>query len=130
MKFNEENNELERLHLLIKRRGTGSLEDLARKFKVCVGTVKNRIKILKDAGAPIEYCRESQTYFYTRQVDITFFQVKAVDNSKNIRGGENNYNFFSSSQNFCLDPYDLCNRLTNSEGQNDARGFGFSGFGG
>ena len=128
MKFNQENDELERLHLLIKRKGTGTLEQLADKFGVCVNTIKNRIKILKEKGAPIEYCRNSQTYHYTREVEITFFTVKTVDNSKNIRGGENSYNFFSPSQNFWLDPFDLCNRLTNNEGQSGARSFGFSTF--
>ena len=102
MKFNQENDELERLHLLIKRKGTGTLEQLADKFGVCVNTIKNRIKILKEKGAPIEYCRNSQTYHYTREVEITFFTVKTVDNSKNIRGGENSYNFFRQAKIFGL----------------------------
>jgi hypothetical protein len=129
MKFNEENDELERLHRLIKRKATGTPEQLAEKLGVCIGTVKNRLNILKGRDAPIAYCRDRQTYYYTDEVEITFFSVKAKEDLTKIRGGENNYNFFSPSQNFCLDPFDLCNRLTNHDKQNDASGFRFLGFG-
>ena len=129
MKFNQQLDSLERLHHLIRRKQTGTLEELAEKFGVCVGTIKNMLRILKSRNLPIAYDYDRHTYYYTYEVEVVFFEVKAKEDLRKIRGGENNLNFFSESQNFCLTPYDLCIRLTNNGGQNDACGFGFSGFG-
>lgn len=129
MKFDKQMDAIDRLHNLIKRKATGTPEQLSEKFEVSVGTIKNWINILKDRNLPVKYCRDKQTYYYEYEVELRIFWVKAVEDSKNIRGGENNYNFFSPSQNFCLDPYDICNRLTNNGEQSDAGGFDFWKFG-
>ena len=50
MTFNEQMEVLERLHLLIKRKATGTPEQLAEKFNVSLGTINNLIKILRDKG--------------------------------------------------------------------------------
>ena len=129
MTFNEQIQALERLHDLIKRKGTGTPEQLAEKFNVSVGTIKNLLKILKDKDFPIAYCRDRKTYYYEREIELIVFKAEPKEDLHKIRGGENNLNFFLPSQNFCLDPYDLCNRLTNHNKQNDAGGFRFLGFG-
>lgn len=67
---------LERLHLLIKLKATGTPEQLAHRFNVSVGTIKNLIKILKEKDLPVCYCRYDQTYFYDYEVEIQFFVVK------------------------------------------------------
>ena len=129
MNYDETTDALDRLHHQIKRKGTGTPEQIAEKFEVSIGTVKNWLKILKRRNLPVKYCRERQTYYYEYEVDLRIFWVKAIDNPDNIRGGENNNNIFSPSQNFCLDPYDLCNRLTNQGEQNNAGSFDFWKFG-
>ena len=128
MTFNEQIQALERLHDLIKRKGTGTPEQLAEKFNVSVGTIKNLLKILRDKDFPIAYCRDRKTYYYEREIELIVFKAEPKEDLHKIRGGESNFYFFPPSQNFWLDPFDLCNRLTNTEKQNDAGGFRFLGF--
>jgi transcription initiation factor IIE alpha subunit len=75
MTFLEHLEALERLHLLIKRKGTGTPELLSNRFSVSVGTIKNLLKILKIKGLPVNYCREKQTYYYEYEVEIYFFYI-------------------------------------------------------
>ena len=105
MTFMQHIEALERLHLLIQRKGTGTPEDLARRFNVSVGTIKNLLTILRNKGLPICYCRDSQTYYYEYEVEVRLFWVNTKDNLRTIQGGNNIFNFFSPSQNSCLDPY-------------------------
>ena len=127
MTYDEYNFALERLNDLIRRKATGTPEQLAEKFDVSVGTIKNLLNILKNRDAPVRYCREKQTYYYEFEVEVRVFSVNAKVDLNKIRGGQNNYNYFPPSQNFCLGTYDLCNKLINNERQNDASGFRFSG---
>lgn len=76
MTFMQQSDVLERLHLLIKRRGTGTPHDLAEKFEVSIGTIKNWINILKSNDLPINYCRFDNTYYYEYEVNVTFFKVE------------------------------------------------------
>ena len=129
MTYDEYNFALERLNDLIRRKATGTPEQLAEKFDVSVGTIKNLLNILKNRDAPVRYCREKQTYYYEFEVEVRVFSVNAKVDLNKIRGGQNNYNYFPPSQNFCLGTYDLCTKLINNERQNDASGFCFSPFG-
>ncbi len=128
MTFMEQIEALERLHELIKRKATGTPEQLAEKFDVSLGTIHNFIKTLRSKDLPIAYCRERQTYYYEYEVEVIVFQIKTKEDLRKIQGGEFNFNFFSPMQNFCIDPSDICNMLTNTEEQNDAGSFGFSKF--
>ena len=128
MTFMEQIEALERLHELIKRKATGTPEQLAERFGVSLGTIHNFIKTLRSKDLPITYCRERQTYYYEYEVDVIVFQIKTKEDLRKIQGGEINFNFFSPMQNFCIDPSDICNMLTNTEKQNDAGSFGFSKF--
>lgn len=76
MTFMEQLEALERLHLLINRKATGTPEQLAEKFNVSLGTINNLIKILRDKGLPIVYCRIKQSYHYIYEVDVSFFQIQ------------------------------------------------------
>ena len=129
MTFTEHIFALERLHNLIRLKGTGTPEQLAKRFDVSLGTINNFIKILRDRGLPVLYCRERQTYYYEYEVEVYLFVVKAKDDLRKIQGGENNYIYFSPIQNFCIDPLHLCTKLINTERQNDAGGFRFWGLG-
>ena len=125
MTFMEQIAALERLHELIKRKATGTPEQLAEKFDVSLGTINNFIKTLRNKDLPINYCRERQTYYYEYEVDVIVFQIKTKEDLRKIQGGEIYFHFSSSIQNFCIDPADICNRLINTDEQNDAGGFGF-----
>ena len=76
MNYDEKNEALQRLHNLIKRKGTGTPEELAEKFGVSLGTINNLIKIMRNKGFPIAYCRERQTYYYEYEVEVIIFRVK------------------------------------------------------
>lgn len=75
MTFMEQIEALERLHSLIRRKATGTPEELAERFNVSVGTIKNLLRILKDKELPISYCRNKQTYYYDYEVDIRLFVI-------------------------------------------------------
>jgi hypothetical protein len=80
MTFIEQLEALERLHLLIQRKATGTPEQLAGRFNVSPRTIRNFIQILKDKDLSIHYCRDLQTYYYDSDVEVQFFSVKRLDN--------------------------------------------------
>jgi HTH domain len=107
MTFSEQIEALERLHSLIRRKATGTPEELAKRFRVSVGTIYNFVKILRNKDMPIHYCREKETYYYEYDVDLVLFQVVPKEDLRKIRGGKTFLNFFSPLQNFCSGIYDL-----------------------
>ena len=125
MTFIEQIKALERLHELIRRKATGTPEQLAERFEVSIGTIKNLLRILKEKDLPICYCRERQTYYYEYEVEIVIFQIKTKEDLRKIQGGENIYTFFNPRQNFCLGISNICIRLINTDEQNDASSFRF-----
>jgi DNA-binding transcriptional regulator LsrR (DeoR family) len=81
MTFSEHLEALERLHRLIKLKATGTPTQLAERFNVSQRTMRNLIQDLRDREVSviaIHYCRIQQTYYYEREVDIVFCQVKAA----------------------------------------------------
>ncbi|MEN9611834.1 MAG: hypothetical protein RLZZ628_2648 [Bacteroidota bacterium] len=116
MSFMEQIEALERLHHLIKRKATGTPEQLAARFQVSIGTIKNLIKILKHKDLPIAYCRDTQTYYYECELEVYFFSIKIKPaDARKLHGGKNIFSFFSPRQNSCLGTSHLCNRLANNE---------------
>jgi predicted DNA-binding transcriptional regulator YafY len=85
MSFIEQLEALERLHLLIKRKATGTPEELAQLFQVSYSTIKNLLRILRHKGFPISYCRHQQTYYYDYEVEVSFFMVKPQKEKKRER---------------------------------------------
>ncbi|MBW3466965.1 HTH domain-containing protein [Arthrospiribacter ruber] len=57
---------LEYLDELIRRKATGSPKALAKKFDVSERTVYDYINTLKDLGAEICYCQQSESYVYEK----------------------------------------------------------------
>jgi len=105
MTFFEHFDALERLHLLIKRKATGTPEHLAELFKVSVSTIKNMLRDLKDRNLPVCYCRERETYYYEYDVEVVFFKVITKEDQNKITGGKNNLNYFYQDKIFVLAPY-------------------------
>ncbi len=55
---------LARLDQLIRLRATGAPAMLAQRFEVSERTIYNLLNHLKDMGAPVQYCRDRQSYIY------------------------------------------------------------------
>ena len=55
---------LERLHLLIKRKGTGTPKALAQKLKISKRQLYRYLSILKSQDAVIKYCKDRESYYY------------------------------------------------------------------
>lgn len=64
--FAEKFRKLERLDALIRRRGTGSPTELAKRLKVSVRTLYNYVNDLRCLGAEIEFCLHRCTYYYVQ----------------------------------------------------------------
>ena len=68
---------LEYLDWLISRGASGTAEELAKKLRVSPRSIFNYIRWMKERGAPIEFSKQRNSYFYTRNVKfIVTFQSK------------------------------------------------------
>lgn len=70
MTFLEKLNAIERLHQLIRLQATGSPKTLANKFGISNRAIFNIINLIKNMGAPVEYCINKQSYYYTHQCEF------------------------------------------------------------
>jgi len=60
------------LHQLISREKTGTPTELSKKLKVSERQVYNYLDLLKEMGAPIDFCRKRQTYYYKEDGGFNF----------------------------------------------------------
>lgn len=104
MSFIKKLKKIERLDGLIRRKATGSPKDLARRIDVAESTIYEYIKLMRDMGAPIEFDRFGNTYYYTTtiQFQVGFvvvnneYMVKAQGGSNKISGFINRLRNFQS----------------------------------
>ncbi|MCU0451583.1 MAG: hypothetical protein MUC97_17355 [Bernardetiaceae bacterium] len=67
MHFRTTKEHLERIDALIRRRATGTPDQLAQKLGICRATWFEWLEQLRtDLGLPIAYDPAAQTYYYTR----------------------------------------------------------------
>lgn len=78
---------LDRLHHLIRRKGTGTPKDLADRLEVSERTVYNLINILRVLGAEIFYCSFRTSYYYEEEVVFNFLPVLE---GIRVKGGKKN----------------------------------------
>ena len=71
MKLHTQIERIKRVNVLIRREATGTPLQLAEKLNVSKATANRLIRELKDMGAPIVYCKHSQSYKYT-ETDYNF----------------------------------------------------------
>ncbi|SDF62621.1 HTH domain-containing protein [Mucilaginibacter pineti] len=64
---------LKRIDQLIHLKATGSPFDLASKLEISERCLYNYIKLMKDHGAPIKFCKQRRSYYY---VERGRFQLK------------------------------------------------------
>ena len=67
MQLEEKLKRLRRLDDLIRRKATGSPDQLAYKLDVSRRTVFRLIDFLRNFGAPIAYCGVKQRYYYREE---------------------------------------------------------------
>ncbi|WP_268122025.1 HTH domain-containing protein [Roseivirga pacifica] len=77
---------IKRIHLLIKRRGTGSPEQLANRLQISKASLFRNIDTMKALGAPIVYDFTGNTYYYDYEVDFNFGFISDCD-AKKYNGG-------------------------------------------
>jgi len=87
MTFQERLLKLDRLHHLLRRKGTGSPAELAQRLNVCERTVYKLLEDLRNLDAPIAYCRQRCTYYYEYDVVLQIVPLDSNDASKSVKGG-------------------------------------------
>ena len=55
----------------IRRKGTGSPPELARKIGISERSLYDYLKVLKELGAPIRFSRQEHSYYY--EIDGQFY---------------------------------------------------------
>jgi predicted DNA-binding transcriptional regulator YafY len=80
--------QLDTLHQVIENGSTGTPAELAQRLGVTDRTLRNYISQLCELGAPIEYSRANQTYYYIRPVGfkLGFEPLDAITNEVNGGG--------------------------------------------
>jgi hypothetical protein len=80
---------LQQVDYLIRIRATGTPEQLANRLGICKRNALRLIAQLRDVGFPVAYDKFRFTYYYTREVKISFELI--VDNTHllKIKGGKN-----------------------------------------
>lgn len=64
--FTDKFRKLERLDALIRRRGTGSTNELARRLEVSERTIHHYLNDLRYLGAEIIFCSYRCSYYYAQ----------------------------------------------------------------
>jgi len=95
---------IERVDALIRRKGTGTAKELAKKLNTSESFVHRLIKLMKNMGAPIYYCDYKKSYCYENAVEFTIGFIQKQDLSTKIIGGKKkNNNFFMPLSKFDSD---------------------------
>lgn len=87
MTFQERLLKLDRLHQLIRRRGTGTPNELAERLDVCKRTVHNLIDALRDLGAPVAYCPNRCSYYYEYEIELQLLPKPIQIDPLRVKGG-------------------------------------------
>lgn len=81
---------LKYMNELVKTRRTGSVKELAGRLRISESHLYRLIKDMKDMGAPIEFCRQSNCYYYTREYNLNVkYSVEEISEKgvRKIYGG-------------------------------------------
>lgn len=92
---------LQRFEKLIQNEKTGNPQNLSNRLRVSRSQLYRLIGILKDYGAPIDYNRTKETFFYKHpyRININFtLENLSEEDVKYTEGGS----FFSK---FCFSPF-------------------------
>lgn len=96
MTFQERLLKLDRLHHLIRRRGTGTPAELASRLGVCKRTVHNLIDELRNLGAPIAYSYTDLSYYYKQEIELQLTPVLKSEFTNLLKGGRNPFFYWDA----------------------------------
>jgi transcriptional antiterminator len=65
MKLHDCLEKMKRLDTLIRKQGTGTPKEFAKKLRVSEATLYNRLDYIRDMGASIVYCPHRESYYYS-----------------------------------------------------------------
>ncbi|MCB0518184.1 MAG: HTH domain-containing protein [Lewinellaceae bacterium] len=72
MNFAERVEYIKRIDGLVRRKSTGTPEELAARLKKCRATIYNHIEDLRGLGAEVAYCKRSKTFYYEAPFELPF----------------------------------------------------------
>jgi biotin operon repressor len=99
MTFIEQLRLMQRIDILIARKGTGTPKDLSSILGISRSSVFNYLDNLRQLGADIDYCDFRKSYFYVDNKRPRFPVFSKAD-SENFQGGKIDFDFFSYSPEF------------------------------
>ena len=76
MKLIDKLERLERMDKLIALKATGTPKEFAKKICVSESTLYELLKVVKELGGEIHYCRTTQSYTYISPVRLSLGYVK------------------------------------------------------
>ena len=93
---------LQRIHHLIAVSNTGTPYEFARQIRISERHLREIIDEMKDRGAPIDYSRRTETYYYKEPFEVVIsctFRLLSSKEQKNISAGisflPNYFSFFT-----------------------------------
>ena len=88
---------IERTDALIRRKSTGTPNQLADRLKLSERSLYNLIRLMKEMGAPIYYCRDRNSFCYEHNVE---FRIGFSTRTNSMIGGQSNsWNNFLFTEN-------------------------------
>ncbi len=72
MSLNQQLQLLKRLHELIRRKATGTPEQLAARLEMSRANMYRYLEELKTFGAPVKYCKFRRCYYYEEPFELKF----------------------------------------------------------
>lgn len=78
MCFNKYLERLNRMHTLIKMKGTGCPSSFASKIGISRSVLMEHIREMKEMGGPIGYCKFRETYYYSQNCELNINGYKIV----------------------------------------------------
>jgi len=88
---------IERTDALIRRKGTGTPKELARRLNISERYVYQLINLMKEMGAPIYYNNDRRSYCYEYEVEFSIGFTQKQQELNKIKGGiRKKINYFPS----------------------------------
>ena len=72
MKLIDKIQKIERMDLMIRLIGTGKPQEFAQRIGIAESTLYMYLKLMKEMGAPINFCRSRNSYKYEFSTKLNF----------------------------------------------------------
>jgi hypothetical protein len=81
---------MERIDKLIRRKATGTPQEMAERLNISKASLYRILEVMKEFGAPIDYCSSEGSYVYSHDVNFYcgfYSNVLAEKEQSTINGG-------------------------------------------